>query len=213
MSRWRPDPLPLLLPDNLVVADAVAALAVQIDDLALPRGARIACVVPAPFARYLLVPWNAGMQARKARQVFAEHCFREIYGELARDWVVRVDPARFGSAALACAMGSGLLGDLERVSAERGVVLESVQPALMNAFNAITAPLSQGSAWIVVPGSGTLTLMLLEDGRPLRVALVAGGLDRLDLVLRREWFALGRDGTWTHVHVCALASLPQALAA
>ena len=124
-----------------------------------------------------------------------------------------MDPARFGSAALACAMRPGLLDELGRACTARGVVLESVQPALMNAFNAITAPLSRGSAWIVVPGSGTLTLMLLQDGRPLRVALLAGGLDRLDALLRREWFALGRDDTWTHVHVCAPAGAPQALAA
>ena len=201
------------LPDDLPMAEAVAALAARMDELALPRGARVACVVPAPFVRYLLVPWNAGMQGRKARQVFAEHCFRETYGELARDWVVRVDSARFGSAALACAMSPGLLGELGRICAERGLQLESVRPALMNAFNAIATPLSRDSAWIVVPGSGTLTLMLLEDGRPLRVALLAGGLDRLDALLRREWFALGRDGTWAHVHVCAPVSAPQGLVA
>ena len=213
MSRWRPEPISLLLPDDLPLAGAMAALAGRLAALALRRGARVACIVPAPFVRYVLVPWNAGMQARAARQLLAEHCFREIYGELSRDWVVRVDPARFGSAALACAMSAGLLDELERICAERGVVLDSVQPALMTAFNAIDVPLSQGSSWIVVPGTGTLTLMLVEDGRPLRVALVAGDLERLDALLRREWFALGRDDAWVHVHVCEPAGAPQALAA
>ena len=213
MSRWRPEPLLLLLPDELSLADAITALSQRLDTLALRPGARVACVVPAPFVRYLLVPWNAGMQSRAARQLLAEHCFREVYGELARDWVVRVDPARFGSAALACAMRAGLFDELARLCAQRGVVLDSVQPALMSAFNAIDAPVSQGSSWIVVPGSGTLTLLLVEDGRPLRVALVAGGLERLDAILRREWFALGRDDTWTRVHVCEPPGAPQALAA
>lgn len=213
MSRWRPEPLSLLLRDDLSLADAVAALGAQLDALAIARGTRVACVVPAPFVRYVLVPWNIDMQGRNARQVLAEHCFRETYGELARDWIVRVDHARFGSAALACAMSAGLLEELMRMTAARGLLLESVQPTLMNAFNAIADPLSRDSTWIVVPGSGALTLMLVEDGRPLRVALVAGSLDRLDTLLRREWFSLGRDDTWSHVRVCAPAPVPLALAA
>ena len=208
MSRWRPDPLSLLLCDDLPAAEAVAELGAQLDARAVPRGARIACVVPAPFVRYVLVPWNAEMQSRKQRQILAEHCFRETYGELAREWVVRVDHARYGCAALACAMGAALLADLERWAVDRGVVLESVQPALMNAFNAIADPLSHESTWIVVPGSGALTLMLVEDGRPLRVALVAGSLERLDALLRREWFALGREDSWSHVRVCAPTPAP-----
>lgn len=206
MSRWRPDPLSLLLRDDLPIADTVAALASRLDELAVPRGARITCVVPAPFSRYVLVPWNADMQGRRARQILAEHCFRETYGELARDWVVRVDRARFGSAALACAVSASLVDDLIGLAAARGLVLKSVQPALMNAFNALTEPLASGSTWIVVPGSHALTLMLVEDGRPLRVALVAGSVDRLDMLLRREWFALGRDDPWSHVRVCAPAT-------
>ena len=213
MSRWRPDPLSVVLPDDLPVAEAIAALAARMDALAVPRGARVACVVPAPFVRYVLVPWNLEMQGRKQRQILAEHCFRETYGELARDWIVRVDHARFGCAALACAMSASLLDDLARMAAERGLLLESVQPALMNAFNAIADPLSHESTWIVVPGSGAMTLMLVEDGQPLRVALVAGTLERLDTLLRREWFALGRDDTWSHVRVCVPAPAPQALAA
>lgn len=213
MSRWRPEAVPLLLRDDLGMVDAVAALATRIQAMALPHGTRLACIVPAPFVRYVLVPWNAQMQSRKSRQVFAEHCFRETYGDLARDWIVRVDTARFGGAALACAMNASLFDELSRMAEARGVVLASVQPALMNAFNAHPTPLAAGSTWIVVPGTGTLTLLLVEDGRPLRVALVAGTQDRLDALLQREWFSLGREERWSHVRVCAPAPQPEALAA
>jgi len=213
VSLWRPEPLLLALPDDLPMAEAVVALALRVEALRPRRSTRVACVVPAPFVRYVLVPWNAAMQGRKARQVFAEHCFRETYGELAREWVVRVDPGRFGHATLACAMNVGLLDELARVFQASGLVLESVQPALMNAFNALPTRLAAGSTWIVVPGSGTLTLLLVEDGRPLRVALVAGSVEQMEACLRREWFALGREGTWSHVRVCPAAPNPQALAA
>ncbi len=213
MSRWRPDPLPLLLPDDLPMVEGVAELASRVRALALPRGRRVKCIVPAPFVRYVLVPWNARMQGRRARQVFAEHWFCEAYGELARDWLVRVDASRYGAAALACAMNAELPGVLAQLAQECGLVLESVEPALVHAFNAMPEPPRAGADWIVVPGSGTLTLLLVEDGLPLRVALAAGSTDRLDAVLRREWFALGRTDTWSRVHVCALPALPQAVAA
>jgi hypothetical protein len=205
--------LPLHLPCDLPFAGGVAAFGAWVDTLALARGTRVACVVPAPFARYLLVPWNADMQSRKARQVFAEHCFRQVYDELSCDWLVRVDSARFGDPALACAIEASLIDALARTMLERGLSLESVQPALMHAFNAIEPPLADGSTWIVVPGADTLTLLLVEDGRPLRVAVLAGSVERLDALLRREWFALGRDGTWSQVRVCTPAVAALALAA
>jgi hypothetical protein len=191
----------LHLPEVLSIA--AGTVGAWLDALALPKASRVACVVPAPLARYLLVPWNADMQSRKGRQVFAEHCFRQVYDDLSRDWVVRVDPSAFGHGALACAIEAGLLDALERSTHERGLTLESVQPALMRAFNTLQPPLAEGGTWIVVPGTDALTLLLVENGRPLRVAVQAGSLDRLEAVLRREWFALGRDGAWPQVRVCS----------
>jgi hypothetical protein len=205
VSRWRPEARVLLLPDDVAPADAALAFARQVEQQALPRGTRLACVVPVPLVRYVLVPWTTALRGRRTRQVLAEHCLRETYGDLVRDWTVRVDAAGFGSPALACAMSSALLADLDRVATAQGVVLASVQPALMSAFNALKAPLADGSTWIVVPGRDALTLLLVDDGRPLRVAVVAGTVDQLDVLLRREWFALGREGRWSHVRVCAPA--------
>jgi hypothetical protein len=183
---------------------AVAELARQIDASPLARGSNVRCVVPARFARYLLVPWNADMQSPAARQVFAEHCFGETFGEMARNWVVRVDSAAWERAALACAIDAALLDDLARITVDRGLTLCSVQPALMHEVNAIAAPLPAGASWIVVPEAGVLTLLLVEGREPLRVAVVAGTLPQLPAILAREWFSLGRDEPCAPAHVCGM---------
>ena len=222
MSRWRPDVCTLRLPDGLAAAEsspasarlaAIAELARRIDASPLARGTRVRCVVPGRFARYLLVPWNVDMQTSKARQAFAEHCFRETCGEMTRDWIVRVDAAGWERAALACAIDAALLDELARMMADRGLILCSVEPALMHEFNAIGDPLPAGASWVVVPEAGALTLLLVEDGRPLRVAMTAGTVQQLPAILAREWFALGRDEPWVHVQLCGTPHAGTALAA
>jgi hypothetical protein len=182
-------------------AQAVQALADELDAAPLARDTRIACVVPGRHVRYLLVPWNAAMQSRAARRTFAEHCFRETYGDLARDWVVRAGDGDYESATLACAIDAALLDELGRVFATRGLALCSVTPSLVHEVGLLGDALPAGAAWIVVPEADALTLLLLEDGRPHRVCVARAAMQQLPQLLAREWFALGRDDRWTHVEL------------
>jgi len=196
-------------------ADDVAALACELDAAALPRHARAACVVPARHARYLLVPWNAAMQSRAARQAFAEHCFAETFGELARGWVVRAGEGAYACATLACALDAALLDELGRVFALRGLALRSVTPSLVHALAGLGDNLPDGASWVVVPEVDMLTLLLVEDGQPRRVTVAHGTAAQLPALLAREWFALGRDDRWAHVavrpeHVAADAAMTEA---
>ncbi len=210
MSRWSAEPRvfrlgvdepPAAEPGTPAWAHAVGALARELDAAALPRKARVACVVPARHARALLVPWNAAMQSRAARQAFAEHCFRDTYGELARDWVVRTGAGGHACPALACAIDAALLDELGRVFAERGLALRSVVPSLVHELAQLGAGLPRGASWIAVPEGDALTLLLLEDGVPRRVCTVRGTPAQLPQLLAREWFALGREDRWAHVEL------------
>ena len=212
MSRWRPERAVVRLADGLVPDEgdgapaamrAVAALARQLDAHPQAAKTRVACIVPSRFVRYLAVPWNAAMQSASARQAFAEHCFRETFGTLARDWVVRVDAPHWERPSLACAMESGLLDALARMMAERKLVLCSVQPALMHEFNALDRASTAGARWIVVPDADGLTLLLVEDGHVVCVKVVAGGLGEVDAILAREWFMLGREAPAPASRICA----------
>lgn len=194
-------------------ADAVAMLARELDAAALVKKTRVGCVVPGRHARYLLVPWNATMQSRGARQVFAEHCFRDTYGDLADGWVVRASTGEYASAALACAIDSALLDELNGIFALRGLALCSVTPSLVHELDTIGDTLPTGIGWVVVPEHGVLTLLLMEDGRPRRVTMTHGMPAQLPQLLSREWFALGREDCWNHVKLCAEHSCALAEAA
>lgn len=210
MSRWSPNVRMFHLsagasPSGDAVEPrwtaAVALLEQQLEAEAVDQKTRVGCVVPGCYARYLLVPWNAGMQSRSARQLFAEHCFRDTYGDLARNWVVRAGQGDYESAALACAIDAALLDELGRVFALRGLRLCSVTPSLVHELAARGAALPSGATWFVVPEDGTLTLLLLEDGRPRRVAVAKGAAPELPTLLSREWFSLGREDRWTNVEI------------
>ena len=210
MSRWSADVRTFHLsaaPDSSgeagapAWAHALATLAHELDAAALAPKTRVACVVPGRHVRYLLAPWNATMQTRAARQTFAEHCFRETYGELARDWVVRAGDGGYESATLACAMAAPLLDELSRLFATRGLALCSVTPSLVHELAALGDALPAGASWVVVPEADALTLLLVEDGRPRRVCVVRGAAAQLPQLLAREWFALGRDDRWARVEL------------
>ncbi len=210
MSRWSPDVRTFHLPaDASPTAEAgeprwtaaVATLALQLDAADIDKKTRVGCVVPGRYARYLLVPWNAAMQSRGARQVFAEHCFRDTYGDLARDWVVRAGAGDYESTTLACAIDAALLDELGRVFALRGLALCSVTPSLVHELGALGGALPDDATWVVVPEADMLTLLLVEAGRPQRVAVARGALPQLPALLSREWFSLGREDRWAHVEV------------
>jgi hypothetical protein len=196
--------LPVLeaLPGDAGWDAALAPLAQELDAAALPAKTRVACVVPDRHARYLVVPWNAAMQSRAARQAFAAHCFAETYGELARDWVVRAAPGDYASPSLACAVDAALLDALGRLFAQRGLALVSVTPSLAHELAHAAGALPPGASWVVVAEAGAMTMLLVEDGRPLRVAVARAGPDELPSLLAREWFALGRDEPWAHLQLC-----------
>jgi hypothetical protein len=166
----------------------------ELDERASRRGTRVTCIVAGDAARYRIVPWSDELVGTAQRQVLAEHCFREAYGEAARGWEVRMHTGRHGAAALACALDMALLDRLDALVQARQLRLVSVQPSLMHAFNATSVPREPGPYWFVCIDALRATALLMSPGEPLHVKqLSTAGLD-LALSLEREAFALGLEG-------------------
>lgn len=173
----------------------------ELDKRASKRGTRVTCIVAGDAARYRVVPWSDELTSAAQRQVLAEHCFMEAYGEAARGWEVRLHPARHGAAALACALDVALLDRLDALVQARQAKLVSVQPSLMNAFNEPAARRESGPYWFVCIDALWATALLMSPGEPLHVKqLSTSGLD-LAMSLDREAFALGLEGPRLPVHV------------
>lgn len=172
----------------------------ELDERALRRGTRVTCIVAGDAARYRIVPWSDELVGTAQRQVLAEHCFREAYGEAARGWEVRLHTTRHGAAALACALDVALLDRLDALVQARQLRLVSVQPSLMHAFNATTVPREPEPYWFVCIDTLRVTALLISQGEPQHVKqLSTAGLD-LALSLEREAFALGLEGPRPSIH-------------
>jgi hypothetical protein len=172
-----------------------AALQAALDALALPRGSRLICTVGGGAARYRIVPWVDALGSAAQRQLLAQQCFVEAFGEAARSWTVRQHATRYGAATLACAIDTALLSRLAALTGERGLKLISVQPSLMRDFNASRRQLPPGMFWFAQIEPACTTLLLMSPTEPLHIKRLpsGGGELSLALALDREWFALGID--------------------
>lgn len=170
-----------------------AAIEQQLTALALPPGTRLSCIVAGEGARYQIVPWRDELSHPAQRQLLAEQCFREAYGDVARGWTVHQHATRYGAATLACAIDTALLDQLDAQARARGLTLMSVQPALMHAYNLARHKMSPGLHWFVALDTVSTTLLLQSPTEPLRVKRLPSSARDLASALDREWFALGID--------------------
>ena len=207
MSRWLPERLTLHVAaaDSLAALDvgerlrqralelAVAGFEAQLDALKPARHARVSCVFAGELVRYAIVPWNPGARGQARRQAFAQHCFKETYGDVASTWAVSQDAPRYGQATLACAVDSGLLDRLAAMLRGRGLVPSQLQPSLMQAVNAARRATRAATFWVVVQEPRAMTLLLIVDRQPVLVKVLTCREHDLGVVLAREWLALGLE--------------------
>ncbi len=187
------------VPDATRLDVMLSAFEHALDARAPRRGSRVTCIVAGDAVRYRIVPWSDELTSTAQRQVLAEHCFREAYGDAARAWEVRLHTSRHGAAALACALDTALLDRLDALVQARQLRLVSVQPSLMHAFNETAGRPEPGPYWFVCIDALWATALLMSLGEPVHVKqLSTAGLE-LALSLDREAFALGLEGPRCHV--------------
>jgi hypothetical protein len=202
VSRWFPERISLRLDDagpglgvdalrRPMVEQLLSAFKAVLDERGLAPRTRLSCVVADRITRYRIVPWNEQARRAEERKLFAEHCFQETYGEVARAWTVRVGESRYGQATLACALESALLDGVAAAASERGLVLAGLQPSLVDEFNRLRRHIDGRTFWFVASERGHLTILLHLEGQPVLVKGLAATHDDLGAVLEREWFARG----------------------
>lgn len=157
------------------------------------------------FMRYLLVPWIDKMNDAEAN-IFAQHCFREMYGNAADSWTVRISLGRAGVATLASAVDTGLLDELRGSLGQMGLDIKSIQPHLMAACNSCRSSLKGRNAWVALLEPGSLCLAVLQKGqfvwiRKLRIG--AAWQEELSRILQREAYLADVDAEMDEVFLWA----------
>jgi hypothetical protein len=137
--------------------DALEALLSE----AVWKGRDIAVILSSHYVRHAIFPASRGL-SDTARQALAEVVFRETFGDLARDWELRVSPAAAGKQTLACGVPRSLLAALRIVCGGRGR-LYSIQPGLMPVFNQIRQQIGKSVCHLALVETGRITLAFIED--------------------------------------------------
>lgn len=140
------------------------------------------------FMQYLLVPWIDKMSDEE-ETVFAQQCFREIYGDIVDSWSVRVSPSRAGVASLASAVDTRLLEELRGSLEQMGLDIKSIQPHLMEAFNSCQSILDGRNAWVALLEPENLCLAVLRNGQLVWIRKLPIGeawREELSAILQRE---------------------------
>jgi len=126
-------------------------------------------VLSSHFVRYAVVPADPAVRGTAERTAFTQLVFEKIYGSLAREWDIRLNPAGSKEDTLACGVDRALLAVL-RESASPSVRIAAIRPHLMCAINAIARRLTAGAAAIAIAEPARITLAFAQGGRWLGVA-------------------------------------------
>lgn len=157
------------------------------------------------FVRYALVPWRDAVTNKKERVQLARHCFRNIYGEAADSWDIRLSDGGFRQNAIASAVDNDLLVELRRVFAEHKIEPTSIEPCFMSICNRFRKELeSRDRACLAVLERGRATLGVF-DGKSWQVLAARrmpdNQTDSLATVLVQELQSAGMDAMPETIHV------------
>lgn len=153
------------------------------------RKARATVILSNRFMCYALLPWSDVPGDEAEELAYARHAFRRIYGDAAETWELRLSPGKVGLPQLASAVDPHLPEALRAMFGRAGIVLESIQPHLMAAYNTCQSMLRKRTAWFAMVEPGSLCLALLDQGcwQSVRTMRLEGdGREALPQMVERE---------------------------
>lgn len=159
------------------------------------RDARVSVILSNKFMHYTLIPWYDDLSDEEDLAM-ARHRFREMCGNGADSFSIRVSPGPPGAASLAAAVDQGLLEDLRGVMAQVTRRVASIQPHLMVAYNSCRSGLEGRSAWVALMEPNSLCLGALEKGQFVWIRQVRIGdawREELPDLLERESYLADTD--------------------
>jgi hypothetical protein len=135
-GRWHPQPIDhqaFYFEDN-GIANTLAGLAEAFKSWTTP-GSIVRIAISNRYMRSALMPWDGGRLGKQESIILAQQRFREYYGEM-DDWTIRVDRDRgYGKEAIACAIPTVLLSEIERLCGEYKLICDGVIPSAIASLN------------------------------------------------------------------------------
>lgn len=148
------------------------------------RDQDISVVLSSHYVRHIVVPAESGL-SEAALLKLAGVLFQDIFGDMAREWELRVSPTRHGKTTVACGVPRSRLEALSAVCQAHGR-LRSIQPVLMAVFNHIRRGIGNGPVSLAVVENGRVTVGTLENGQWQYIDSRAGNGNLLNAVLEES---------------------------
>jgi len=144
------------------------------------------------FVRYLLIPWNPDLVTQQEELAFARARFQQVFGDAAEHWTLKLSRPKPDVAGVASAIERPFLDALNAAMANSPLALRTIQPGLMDTFNA-RRRVPAADAWMVVAEPGRLLVGLLRAGEwhSLRVRGLNGQAAVLADILEQERLLVG----------------------
>ncbi|MBN8440587.1 MAG: hypothetical protein J0M28_02625 [Thauera sp.] len=152
-------------------AGALDALATLGDRTPVRKG-RLAVEIADAWLRYLVIEWPLGLRGGAERAAWVSERFRAVHGVDAAEWVLGVDRAAQGTAALTSAAPRALIDAVTRFAGERRMRLTSLQGRFVAGYNRLRT-----GSYVVLDADLCADLGafgLCRDGR-LTLGMWAGG--------------------------------------
>lgn len=127
-------------------------------------GTPVRVVLSNHFLRYIVLPWSPELVTQSEELDYAQARFAQVFGDKARQWVVRTSDAPAGAERLAAAADAALLEELALALRASGMALKSCQPALMAQFNCCRREI-RDNAWLVAAERGRLLVARIHQQR------------------------------------------------
>src|SRR4051812_41418740 len=116
------------------------------------------------FLRYMVLPWSPELVTQSEELDYAYARFAQVFGDKARQWVIRSSDAPAGAERLGAAIDAAFLEALSLALGAGGLALNSCQPALMAQFNACRQQI-RDNAWLVSAERGRLLVAWIHKHR------------------------------------------------
>jgi len=127
-------------------------------------GVPLSIVLSNHFVRYKVIPALPAFTSADKALLIATHCFRESYGDIVDDWVIKLNSLPDGDTLVACAVDSGLIVALQTLASQYQCKLKSIQPYLMSGFNRARRQIKPLAACYAQIEAGRITIALIKDG-------------------------------------------------
>jgi hypothetical protein len=141
----------------------------QLDSLLMAMqkkpGTRLNIILASEFVRYLSLPALQIRMSAAEKLGYASATYQDVYGAIANDWEISLQDAPATETTLAAAIDKTLLAELGQIALKHQLLLTSVQPYLMPAFNSLASQIGKASGYLAIVELKRLLLINLQSGK------------------------------------------------